>query len=369
LGRTCIHFGAGALGRGLVLPRLAAAGWAVIVVDPVTELLDRLRADGGYALETRDGAGSYAMHIPLAGIFHPQDDAAALADGLASASLVTTAVRRENLEATVRHLAMAWAASMPPQVSLVACENVERVDELLHAMLDRTSLSRGRRGRLDIPRTVVDRICANKWPETTTVRTEIYSELAISQSRRAVAGFDVFQDVDAMFDRKRYLVNTFADAAAILGLGRGYAYLSEAFRDDALLEELAPLLSALQLHLQLKHGLTIADLKTYTQTSRERLADDFIPRRLDTVARNIWRKMEPGERFFAPLIDLAHRGRLDRQSVAVTARLVVLGNEYGGDRKEPLASLHGIGTNHACESTTGAVYNEVIAEVHRLVSS
>lgn len=369
MGRTCIHFGAGALGRGLVIPRLVAAGWAVKVVDPVTELLNSLRAGEGYALEIRDGAGSRALHIPLAGVFHPQHDAAALADDLASASLVTTAVRRENLEATVQHLAATWATRMPPQVSLVACENVERVDELLRAMLDSTPLSRGRRDHLDIPRTIVDRICANGWPETTTIRTETYTELAISRSRRPIAGFDVVQDIDAMFDRKRYLVNTFADAAAILGLGRGHAYLSEAFRDDSLLEELAPLLRALQLHLQLKHGLGIADLEAYTRTSRERLAEDFIPRRLDTVARNIWRKMEPEERFFAPLIDLAQRGRLERPSLAVIARLVVLGNEYGGDRRDPLTSLRDIGTTHARESTIDAVYSEVIAEVHRLVSS
>jgi mannitol-1-phosphate 5-dehydrogenase len=369
LGRTCIHFGAGALGRGLVLPRLVAAGWAVKVVDPVKDLLDRLRVEGGYALEMRHGEGSRATHIPLAGVFHPQDDAATLADELASASLVTTAVRRENLGATLQRLTAAWAAGMPPQVALVACENVERVDELLHAMLDGMSLSRDQRDRLDIPRTIVDRICANGWPETTTIRTESYAELAISGFRRPIAGFDASRDIDAMFDRKRYLVNTFADAAAILGLGRGYAYLSEAFRDSALLEELAPLLRALHLHLQLKHGLAIADLEAYTETSRKRLADDFIPRRLDTVARNIWRKMEPEERFFAPLIDLAWRGRLDRQSLAVTARLVVLGNEHGGDRREASTALRDIGATHAHEPTISAVYQEVIAEVRRLVSS
>jgi mannitol-1-phosphate 5-dehydrogenase len=369
LGRTCIHFGAGALGRGLVLPRLVAAGWAVKVVDPVTDLLDRLRAEGGYALEMRDGAGSRAVPIPLAGVFHPQDDAAALADELASASLVTTAVRRENLQGTVQQLAAAWAAAMPPHVSLVACENVERVDELLQVMLDGTPLGRAQRDRLDIPRTVVDRICANGWPETTTIRTESYSELAISGFRQPIAGFDVSQDIDAMFDRKRYLVNTFADAAAILGLGRGYAYLSEAFRDDALLGELSPLLRALQLHLRLKHGLAAADLEAYTKTSRTRLADDFIPRRLDTVARDIWRKMGPEERFFAPLIDLARRGRLDREALAVTARLVLLGNEHGGDGREPLSALRDIAANHAHEPGIGAVYQDVIAAMRRLVSS
>jgi mannitol-1-phosphate 5-dehydrogenase len=369
LGRTCIHFGAGALGRGLVLPRLVAAGWAVKVVDPVNDLLGRLRAEGGYALEMRDGAGSRAMHIPLAGVLHPQDDAAALADALASASLVTTAVRRENLQGTVQQLAAAWTAAMPPHVSLVACENVERVDDLLQVMLDGTPLGRAQRNRLDIPRTIVDRICANGWPETTTIRTERYTELAISGFRRPIAGFDASRDIDAMFDRKRYLVNTFADAAAIFGLGRGYAYLSEAFQDDGLLEELSPLVRALQLHLQLKHGLAIADLGAYTETSRTRLADDFIPRRLDTVARDIWRKMAPEERFFAPMIDLARRGRLDREALAVTARLVLLGNEHGGDRREPLSTVRDIAARHAREPSIGVVYQEVMAEMRRLVSS
>lgn len=340
--RSCIHFGAGALGRGLVVPRLVEAGWAVTVVDPLRDLLRALRLAGGYTLEMRPDSKPVEVWVPLAGALHPQDDVDGIGELLATATLVTTAVRKENLGATAGQLAAAWGGRMPDHVCLVACENVERVDEVLNDVLAATCLPPERRARVAVPRTVVDRICASDWPDTTSIRTEAYAELSASEMALAVPGVDVAHDIDAVFDRKRYLVNTLADAAAILGLGRGYIYLSEAFRDGQLLAELAPLVAALKLYLELRHGFTMEELDAYAATSFARLSDDYIPRRLDTVARDVWRKLEPAERFFAPMIELQRRGRLGREPLALLARLVERGNEVGGDRRDVEAALRGI---------------------------
>lgn len=360
--RSCVHFGAGALGRGLVVPRLVDAGWTVVVVDPLHDLLEALRRAGGYHLELRDAEGSQRVWVPIAAALHPQHDAAAIATFLGQAPLVTTAVRKENLPATVRQMTSAWVESMPDRVAVVGCENVERIDALLGAAFAETALPPERRARIALPRTVVDRICASNWPDDTTIRTEPYTELAASATGLDLPGIDVARDIDAVFDRKRYLVNTLADAAAILGLARGYTLLSEAFKDEGLLGDLAPLVAVLKLHLMLLHGFAPGDLDAYAETSRRRLADTFIPRRLDTVARDIWRKMQPGERFFAPLIDLQRRARLDDPAaLAVMARVVVLGD---GLRRGPAAvasQLRGLADGGS--EATVAVYDAVAAEI------
>ena len=330
--RASVQFGAGALGRGLVVPRLVAAGWSVTVVDPLPELVDRLRAQGGYWLEMGDQGAASRQWVPVGAALHPSRDRPALLRLLAAMPLVTTAVRKENLPKVAADLALAWERRSRPAL-LVGCENIERVDEVLAAALAEAGLSAERLAQIAIPRTVVDRICASDWPASTTIRAEAYAELAMSGP--AVPGIDSAPDIDAAFDRKRYLVNSMADAAAILGRARGHSLLSEAFLDRPLLDELAPLLAALTRHLVLAHGLDAASLEDYAANSCRRLANSLIPRRLDTVARDIWRKMQPAERFFAPLIALERRGESLDAALPVMARLAALGAALDGSEDRP----------------------------------
>ena len=367
--RTAVHFGAGALGRGLVLPRLVGAGWSVVVVDPLPEVVAALRHNGGYPLEMNGKGALRRLWIPVAAALHPVQDREAIAAQLAVAPLVTSAVRKENLTVMISQLAAAWATAMPNIVALVGCENVERVDEVVGAILAATELPLQRQARVLIPRTVVDRICASDWPASMAIRTETYTELAVSPTGLDLPGIDVVHDIDAAFDRKRYLVNTLADAAAILGLGKGYTLLSQACSDQSLLHELAPLLDALKRNLALLHGFAATDLDSYADVSRLRLADTFIPRQLDTVARDLWRKMQPGERFFAPVIDLERRGASNSEALVVLARLVrIVARIEGTGDDDVIAKLHGLGRG---DEATRAVYVAVAAHLaaqvpHRL---
>ena len=321
---NAVHFGAGALGRGLVVPRLVAAGWSVTVVDPVADLVRVLRAEGGYSLHLGDATGQRSEWIALAAAVQ-LDDRIGLAACLGHASLITTAVRKENLPAVATQLATAWRGGGCPRATVIACENVERVDEVLTDAFRVSGLEPDRLAQLDIPRTVVDRICASDWPTSTMVRTEPYAELATSSIGSAIPGIEQARDIDGLFARKRYLVNSLADAAAILGRASGQMHLADPFEDDRIQAELAPFVVASIRHLVLAHGFGSDDLESYRATSIRRLGNRFVPRRLDTVARDIRRKLQPTERFLAPLIDLERRGEDNFAALRVVARLVEAG--------------------------------------------
>jgi mannitol-1-phosphate 5-dehydrogenase len=326
--RTAVHFGGGALGRGLVVPRLVGAGWSVTVVDRVEPLVDALNARGGYDLAVVDDDRETLIPIGIAGALHPSRDGEAVAKLLAGAALITTAVRRENLGKVVGQIALAWRRHGRAEgVAIVGCENVEHVDGLLKDAFGAAGVSAEDLEGVAIPATVVDRICASGWPQDLTVRTEAYTELAVQALPGAelLPGVDQVPDIDAVFDRKRYLVNTLADASAILGVAKGYATLSQAVRDPDIVGRIAPLVAALMRHLELRHGFSAESLEAYLKVSEGRLGNRGIPRRLDTVARDIWRKMQPGERFMAPLIDLQRRGALDEASIGVLAELAMAG--------------------------------------------
>ena len=317
---NAVHFGAGALGRGLVIPRLFAAGWGVSLVDADAALVSKLAEFRGYPLTIASHTASDTMTVPVDGAYLPSDSKGLGA--IAAASLITTAVRRENLGRVAATLVSAWKINgMPEKVAVVACENVEHVDVVVADAFAAAGLPPELNARLVIPRTVVDRICAARWPETLEVVTESFNELAIGRDR-PIAGIDQVADIDAAFARKRYLVNSFADASAILGSARGHATLSAAVSDPQVQRRLTPLLDALIDHLVAAFGFRRDDLDSYLATSRMRLANGAIPRRIDTVARDFWRKLSPTERFGEPLIALQARGALGDDVVGVMAGIV-----------------------------------------------
>jgi mannitol-1-phosphate 5-dehydrogenase len=309
----------------LVVPRLVPAGWQVAVADPVPELADRLEADRAYSLRVVNDGKAEDVRIAIAASLVPERDRAALGRRLATARLITTAVRRENLAAVARYLVEGWRTwGMPDDVTLVGCENVENVDIVLRVALRDAGAEPAMMQRVHVPATVVDRICAAAWPRGTLVTTEPYSELAIDEAAvpGSVPGVDRVGDIAARFDRKRYLVNTLADASAIIGVRSGYETLAEAIADPAIQDRIAPLVGALIDYLALRYGFERSDLALYLATSRRRLANRGIPRRLDTVARDLWRKFTPHERFITPLRALAERNALDDAALAVLADLI-----------------------------------------------
>ncbi len=316
------------------MPRLVAAGWSVALADADRALVAALAEGGRYPLLVTDGATEERREVRVAGAFHPAD---AGADArLARAGLVTTAVRRENLGRVAAALVAAWSRhGMPETVTVVGCENVERVDDVLAGAFAAAGMTAEQRARLVLPRTVVDRICAADWPAGLLVTTEPFAELAVGEPA-AIEGVETVADIDARFARKRYLVNSFADASALLGAARGHGTLAAAVSDTAVEAEIAPLLAALRLHLTLAHGFAPAALDAYLAQSRRRLANAAIPRRIETVARDFARKLGPTERFAEPLIDLEARGCLDEDAVAVVAALVrAAGPGEGLDRTLP----------------------------------
>ncbi|XBS71517.1 hypothetical protein ABK905_11685 [Acerihabitans sp. KWT182] len=134
MNKTVVHFGAGALGRGLIIPSLAAAGYEVIAVDADRDLISRLTAGGGYDLLLTDK--NERRRVPLAAAMLPEQPALAVA--LAGAALITTSVRKENLP----QVAMALKNIAPKTV--ICCENIEQSGVYFASLLTAAGAAGGR---------------------------------------------------------------------------------------------------------------------------------------------------------------------------------------------------------------------------------
>ncbi|WP_241825950.1 mannitol dehydrogenase [Izhakiella australiensis] len=292
-----VHFGAGALGRGLVIPFLCQSGYRVVAVDNDRALIDSLRQHGGYDILLTDT--SEIQHIALADVAYARDER--LDDWLKQASVITTSVRKENLH----HVAARLKGIAPS--SVICCENIEYSGDFFAAQMVQAGINpQG----WHLPDCMVDRICAARWPDSLRVETESWGSVCVQALAGAVVPdkFETTPHIEHRFQEKRILVNTYADGIAFLGAAAGFHYLFEAAADERINAAISDYMQLMKRGLQLECGLDDAYLERMAQMHRRHLSNGAIKRDLASVARNFLEKIRPTERFIYPLIQLQQRG-------------------------------------------------------------
>lgn len=304
-----IHFGAGALGRGLTIPFLVASGYDVVAVDADLQLIDRLQTARGYDILLTDI--DEQQHIPLAAALHPADPQ--LQEWLAQATVITTSVRKENLH----HVALALKNCAPKTV--ICCENIEQSGAFFASLLQEAGVD-GQHWSL--PDCMVDRICSSHWPKTLEIEAESYGSICVQALENATIPdkFEITENIAARFQEKRILVNTYADGISFIGRAMGLEFLYQAAADQRINHLIDDYMQVMKIYLQQVCHLSPQHLDTMEQRHRQRLANTAIKRPLDTVARNFLAKITAGERFIYPLIELARRDiNIDRAIPFVNA--------------------------------------------------
>lgn len=307
--KRVVHFGAGALGRGLVVPLLHDSGCSIILADTNPSLLSVIREQHGYYLDISDADEDRIRNIPIEDIVSPIDDERKLINYLRDVTAVTTSVRRENLKHVARVLAKAWGEEMNEERMVLCCENVEHVGVFFKKLLlehAQTSQERENLDAIRIPDTIVDRICASG-DTIDLVTSEQFHECSVDQRVVKDTGITLIPavaDITSHFYRKRYLLNTYADTISFLGKGRGFSYVYEVAQHTGINEEVEPYLELLKLLLYKKYDISREECDTWSSTYRKRLSNANIPRKLGTVARNLWAKLTLEERFLCPLVEL-----------------------------------------------------------------
>ncbi len=355
-----VHFGAGALGRGLVVPMLYESGMDVVLVDTNPRLIDFLRKNCVYQIDETDTAQRMKT-IEVKDVIHSIDEKEKLTKVLKETKLVTTSVRRENLIHVARVLADAWADTDNSNRRVYCCENVEGVGSYFKELLLENAGNNQAEvnlGAVTVPDTIVDRICAAN-PEDLTITTEEFHECCVDRETVEETGVEkipAIGQITAHFYRKRYLLNSFADATAYLGVAKGHQYLYQAFIDEEIQKEVDPFIQLVIGHLDVKYHIAREELNNWYALYKKRLANPEIRRSLDTVARGGWSKLFLEERFVAPLLEMMELGVdiqdgicLIHQIVKVIQKEEALTDEMVLDTLKKLWSVNGQGTRFLME--------------------
>lgn len=328
--KLVVHFGAGALGRGLVVPMLFESGCRIVLADTNPQLIEGMSETKAYTLDVSDDEKQRLHTIKIEDIVSPVTQEKLLLAYLNVCDIVTTSVRRENLIHVAKVLAKAWGIDEKPERMVLCCENVEGVGAYFRSLLESCAENEEQKKNLSvirIPDTIVDRICA-AGDSIMEITSESFHECSVNAAvveDTGIACIPSITDVQSHFYRKRYLLNTYADTMAFLALVKEHTYLYEAAGDEEIQRLLYPYIKLLMKLLQEKYKISTEESEHWFQLYRKRLSNPKIPRELHTVARSLWNKMTLTERFICPLTELIQMNVDITDGLAVIQKIIQSG--------------------------------------------
>ncbi len=246
--KLAVQFGAGNIGRGLMGQLLRESGFETVFVDVSKPLVDDLNNRGSYPLRLLD-AYSRKAREPTIDHFRAlrADQEDAVAEAIAEARVVATAVGVANLEAISPLLAVGIQQrrerSAEP-LDIYLCENMLGAAGMLsqHVMgrLDESAKTWAEKN-IGFVGTSVARIVGGagaRLPDDDPLlviadahRDVPYDGRATRAGELGIAGFHPVKNFRAEVERKIFTHNLAHAALAYLGYMRGHTYIHETFED------------------------------------------------------------------------------------------------------------------------------------------
>jgi len=257
------------------------------------------------------------------------EDPDAVADEVATAELVTTAVGPTILRFVapliLEGLRRRAATAAPLQV--MACENAIGATDTLRAEIVGAAGDQwpDLASRAVFANTAVDRIVPAQ-PEGSgvDVTVEPFFEWAIERTPFGdtpprIPGAHFVDDLAPYIERKLFTVNTGHAATAYFGAIAGIERISDALAEPGIAARVAAALEETSALLAAKHGLDPGQLAAYRATILDRFRNPALPDTVWRVGRQPLRKLSRHERFIGPAAEAAERGLPTSALVAAVA--------------------------------------------------
>ncbi|GAA4785466.1 mannitol-1-phosphate 5-dehydrogenase [Microbacterium gilvum] len=326
-----VHFGAGNIGRGFVGLLLHEGGYEVVFSDVAASLVDALSAAESYTVHEA-GPGGVDRVVTGFRAVNSSQDAQAVADEVATANVVTTAVGPTVLRLIAPHILAGLALRDPdaPPLQVMACENAIGATDQLRAEI--TELAGpgwdALEGRAVFANTAVDRIVPGQPAGAgIDVTVEPFFEWAIEQGPfegdlPSIPGAHFVDDLAPYIERKLYTVNTGHAATAYHGAVAGIERIADALAVPEVAAAVEAALAETSALLAVKHGFAPEDLAAYRETILGRFRNPALPDTVQRVGRQPLRKLSRHERFVGPAAEAVERGlRADALVAAMGAAL------------------------------------------------
>jgi len=312
-----VHFGAGNIGRALAGQIFSAAGYAVLFVDACQPVVDALHSRRGYQVivkgELPAGAAGVLDVKGVDGI--SAADQEAVADAVARADLVGTAVGAAHIASVLQAMVPGVKARGGQPLSILFCENFNGVAEFARDFLH-SALPPG--FPLDESIGFVETSIGKMVPimpdavrrcDPLEVWAEAYNKIIADRSGfvgavpEGVAGLDLKECFQAYVERKLYIHNLGHATCACYGFLKGYTLICDAVRDPQVLAETRAVmnLSAAALIRRWPSEFNAQNQQAHVEDLLRRFGNRALGDTVYRVGRDLARKLAPNDRFIGAL--------------------------------------------------------------------
>lgn len=340
---TALHFGAGAIGRGLLGDLLHESGYEIVFVDTAQNLIDQINETGSYDLIEME-LQNHRKKIDHVRALHSIEQSDAVIDVIAQAAILTTSVRVENLKRIApvigKGLLKRSERGNRP-IDILAFENAYRASDTLKAeilkctpQLNEASI----RNVACFANTITDRVVMNiEENGKSVIQVGDTFEAAIEQNMlydpasRPIKDGSYTNNINLALDRKLFVVNGGHCACGYLGYQRGYDIMMDGFRDPEVYKEVRDQMCEVGHMLSEKHHIAYEELAAYIEFALDRYLTskntDYVVR----VCRNPIRKLNKNDRLTSPALQAEQMG-LPYDNVARTIAAALLFDD-GNDQE------------------------------------
>ena len=323
---VAVQFGAGNIGRGFMGELFSAAGYRTVFVDVDRTVVDALSARGSYEVHHITNAGDEAVAVTDVTALHA-GCIDAVAEAVAGASLVCTAVGVRALKAVAPALARGIARRMlrpgAEPLNVITCENLVGAGRFLQELV-RTELERlcghapGNdrsvpllsalefEARFGFVEAVVSRMVPIV-PEDVHrrdplwVACEPYARLPVDATAfrgppPRVAGLELVDNILAYQRRKLASHNMSHAVCAYLGWPAGHEFIWQAMADPAILDVVRAAMSETGQALCSRFGFNPAEQRRHEEDLLERYRNRALGDQVRRVAADPLRKLGSEDR-------------------------------------------------------------------------
>ena len=318
-----VVFGAGATGRAHVGLLAWQAGFEIVFVDRKGELVEALRHAGQYQVALFRGG---RQDITVAGFraFH-HEQRREIAEEIAAAALVLTAVFDQNLPDVAETLALAVPTcrkvGRTAPLNCIACENMmdssSSLGREVHKRLTGDDLAWCEQN-VGFPDCMISRVVPQPESDPLSLVAEDYNEWTVraegfkGPKPAALTALELVDNQTARLERKLFIHNGGHAVCGYVGFHRSHRFIHEAVADPVTAEHVLGALDELGAVVQRKHGFSSESIDRYKQDLCSRGAVAEMKDQILRVVRDPVRKLSPNERLVAPA-NLAVEYGLPRQ--------------------------------------------------------
>jgi mannitol-1-phosphate 5-dehydrogenase len=311
--KKAVHFGGGNIGRGFIGLLLSQAGYRVQFVDVNEQLVALLNERGEYPVQlaSEDAETTVVRNVSAIN----GNDKQAVADAVADADLVTTAVGVNILKFIAENVALGIRKRLSVEsaapLHIIACENAIGASTTLKGLVLEhlpPELRDEVGQRVAFPDSAVDRIVPiQQNDDPLKVIVEPFYEWVVDRSAmlqgdEEIPGVHYADHLLPYIERKLFTVNTGHCTAAYHGFLNGFETIQESMNEQSVLAEVTGVLEETGAALCRQYGFDKQQHREYILKILDRFRNPHLTDEVVRVGRSPIRKISPNDRLIRPAL-------------------------------------------------------------------